>query len=315
MPFAYLAIEPKGVAMHVFVAGASGAIGEPLIAELLKQGHFVVGMTTSEAGVKNLERQGAEALIADAFDAKAVDDALRKSKAEAVIDELTSLPKELSDMPKYAAGDRKLRIEGGANLFRAAIGNGVRRYLQQSSGFFLKAPEGTLADESSPLDVNASPGVAASARTYTELETRLFSSTAIEGVALRYGFFYGPKTWYYPGNAAVMKQQNPVVGKGEGISSFVHIDDAAVATVAALTAEPGVYNLVDDDPSPQAVWLPAFAKFLGAPMPPRMSEAEVKAIAGEDMVYYATKLTGASNAKAKRLLGWHPRRLKWLKAE
>ncbi|MGA3130911.1 MAG: NAD(P)-dependent oxidoreductase [Terracidiphilus sp.] len=303
--------------MRVFVAGASGAIGEPLIAELLKQGHSVVGMTTSEARAKSLESQGAEAAIVDALQAADVEAALRQAKTEVVIDELTSLPKELSDMPKYAAGDRRLRIEGGGNLFRAAIACGVRRYLQQSSGFFLKAAEGTLADESSALDLNASPSVAASARTYTELEARLFSSSAIEGVALRYGFFYGPKTWYHPGEAAakmVMRQQNPVVGKGEGVSSFVHIDDAAAATVAALTAEPGVYNVVDDDPSPQAVWLPAFAKFLGAPEPPHMSEKEVAAIAGEDVVYYATKLSGASNAKAKRVLGWKPRRLEWLVA-
>jgi nucleoside-diphosphate-sugar epimerase len=127
----------------------------------------------------------------------------------------------------------------------------------------LKAAEGTLADESSSLDVNASPGVAASARTYTELEARLFSS-------------------------------NPI------------------ATVALLAAEPGVYNLVDDDPSPQTVWLPAFAKFLGAPVPPHLSEAEVTAVAGEDAVYDTTKLSGASNAKAKRVLGWKPRRLEWL---
>jgi 2-alkyl-3-oxoalkanoate reductase len=199
-----------------------------------------------------------------------------------VIDELTSLPKEQSGMPKYAAGDRKLRIEGGGNLLRAAVASGVRRYLQQSSGFFLKGTEGVLADESSPLDVNASPTVAASARTYTELEARLFCSNVIEAVALRCGFFYGPKTWYYPGEAAanmVARQLSPVVGQGEGVASFVHIDDAA----AALTAESGVYNLVDDDPSPQAVWLPAFAKFLDAPEPPRMSEADVKAVAGEDV--------------------------------
>src|SRR5580692_1612063 len=238
--------------MRVFVAGASGAIGEPLIAELLERGHSVVGMTTSPERAKNLEGQGAEAVIVDAFDAAAVEAALRQSKAEVVIDELTSLPKQQSDMPKYAAGDRKLRIEGGRNLLRAAIANGVRRYLQQSSGFFLKAPVGTLADESSPLDVNASPSVAASARTYTELEARLFSSNAIEGVALRYGFFYGPKTWYHPGGSAanmVVQQQIPVVGKGQGVSSFVHIDDAAIATAAALTAKAGVYNIVDDDPS------------------------------------------------------------------
>jgi len=301
--------------MRVFVAGASGAIGEPLIAELLKQRHSVVGMTTSAARAEILEGHGVKAVIVDAFDAAALTAAVRRAKVEAIIDELTSLPKELSDMPKYAAGDRRLRIEGGGNLFRAALACGVRRYLQQASGFFLKAPRGALADESSPLDVHASPSVAASARTYRELETRLFSSDAIEGVALRYGFFYGPKTWYYPGGAAaqmVMRQQNPVVGKGEGVSSFVHIDDAAIATVAALTAEPGVYNLVDDDASPQAIWLPAFAKFVGAPEPPHRNEAEVTASAGEDAVYYATKLSGASNAKAKRILGWKPRRLEWL---
>ncbi|WP_213805529.1 NAD(P)-dependent oxidoreductase [Granulicella sp. dw_53] len=301
--------------MRVFVAGASGAIGEPLIAELLKQGHSVVGMTTSETRAKNLESQGATAIIADALDAAAVEAALRQAKAEVLIDELTSLPKEQSDMPKYAERDTRLRLEGGVNLLRAAIASGVRRYLQQSSGFFLKPAKGTLADESSPLDINASPSVAANARTYTELETRLFSSSAIEGVALRYGFFYGPKTWYHPGEAAanmVMRQQNPVVGQGEGVWSFVHINDAAVVTVAALTAEPGIYNLVDDDPLPQSVWLPAFAKFLGAPQPTHLSEAEMTAIAGEDAVYYATKLSGASNTKAKRVLGWKPRRLEWL---
>jgi 2-alkyl-3-oxoalkanoate reductase len=303
--------------MRVFVAGASGAIGQPLIAELLKQGHSVVGMTTNEARAKQLESQGAEPMLVDAFDATAVDAALRRSRAEAVIDELTSLPKELNDMPSYAAGDRKLRIEGGGNLLRAAVACGVRRYLQQSSGFFLKAPPGVLADESSPLDVNASPSVSASAQTYTELEARLLTSTQIGGTALRYGFFYGPNTWYYPEQSAanlVMRQQMPVVGKGEGVSSFVHVDDAAIGTVAALTAEPGVYNLVDDDPSPQSVWLPAFANFLGAPAPPHLSEAEVKAAAGEDAVYYATKLGGASNARAKKILGWKPRRLEWLGA-
>ncbi len=300
--------------MRVFVAGASGAIGEPLIAELLKQGHSVVGMTTSETGAKLLEGQGASAVIANAFDAAAVETALRQSQAEVVIDQLTSLPKDQNEMPKYAAGDAKLRLEGGGNLFRAAIATGVKRYLQQSSGFFLTT-DGSLADESSPLDMDASPGVAASARTYRELEARLFRSDAIEGVALRYGFFYGPKTWYHPGGSAaemVMRQQVPVIGDGGGVSSFVHIQDAATATVAALKAPGGVYNVVDDDPSPQSVWVPAFAKFLGAPAPPHLSEAEAKSVAGDDAVYYATRLHGASNAKAKRVLGWQPRRLAWL---
>jgi nucleoside-diphosphate-sugar epimerase len=303
--------------MRVFVAGASGAIGQPLIAELLQHGHSVMGMTTSQVRAKGLADQGATPAIVDAFDAAAVEAALKAFGAEVVIDELTSLPKEMGDMPKYAAGDRKLRIEGGGNLFHAAIATGVRRYVQQSSGFFLKAADGTLADESSPLDVHASPSVAASARTYTELEERLFSSDAIESVALRYGFFYGPKTWYHPGESAgnlVMQQQYPVLGEGQGVSSFVHIVDAANATVAALTAEAGVYNVVDDDPSPQSVWLPAFARFLGAPEPPHLGEEEARAAAGEDAVYYATRLHGASNAKAKQVLGWTPRRLEWLQA-
>lgn len=112
----------------------------------------------------------------------------------------------------------------------------------------------------------------------------------------------------------VMRQQTPVVGSGEGVSSFVHIDDAASATVAALTAEAGVYHVVDDDPSPQSVWLPAFASFLGAPPPPHLSQAEARALGGEDLVYYATRLHGASNAKARRLPGWSSRRLEWIEA-
>jgi nucleoside-diphosphate-sugar epimerase len=304
--------------MRVFVAGATGAVGEPLITELLKQGHSVVGMTTSETSAKLLETQGALPAIVDALDAAAVEAALRRSEAEIVIDELTSLPKDQSELPKYAAGDARLRLEGGGNLFRAAIAVRVRRYLQQSSGFFLTATRGSLADECSRLDVNASPGVAASARTYQELEARLFSSDAIEGVALRYGFLYGPKTWYDPGGSAavtVMRRQNPIIGMGQGVWSFVHVKDAAIATVAALAAEAGVYNIVDDDPSPQNVWLPAFAKSVGAPTPPQISATEAKLVAGEDAVYYATKLHGASNAKAKRLLGWKPRSLEWLQAK
>lgn len=172
-----------------------------------------------------------------------------------------------------------------------------------------------MADESSKLDVHASPGVSSAAQTYAALEARLFDAREIEGVALRYGFFYGPNTWYHPGGSAanmVMRQQIPVVGRGQGVSSFVHIDDAAVGTVAALAAPPGVYNLVDDDPSPQSVWLPAFARFLAAPPPPHMSERDVVTAAGEDTVYYATRLSGASNVNTKLILDWKPRRLEWL---
>jgi nucleoside-diphosphate-sugar epimerase len=184
---------PAGENMKIFVAGASGAIGQPLIAELIRQGHTVTGMTHSDAGAEKLSKAGAAVARVSAFDAPALEEALRRSSAEAVIDELTALPKHPSDLAAAAPGDRKLRLEGGGNLFRAAQAAGARRYLQQASGFFLRAGNG-LADESESLAVDATPGIAGSARTYTELEKRLFSTPAMEGVALRYGFFYGPNT-------------------------------------------------------------------------------------------------------------------------
>jgi nucleoside-diphosphate-sugar epimerase len=216
-------------------------------------------------------------------------------------------------MAAAAAGDRKLRIEGGGNLLRAAERCGVRRYMQQSSGFFLTSPQ-TLADESATLAIDASPGVAASARTYAALEARTLNSS-VEGVLLRYGFFYGPNTWYHPdGGAAEMvrRQQQPLIGDGQGVWSFVHIEDAALATVAALTAAPGIYNVVDSDPSPVSRWLPAFATSLGASAPLRISEQEALAAAGEDAVYYQTKLQGATNRKAMEVLTFRPRPLEWL---
>ena len=299
--------------MRVFVAGATGAIGQPLIAELIRQGHTPWGMTHSEAGAKRLRASGVQVAIAEALDNVSVEAALRASDAEAVIDELTSIPKTPSELPAYAAGDRKLRIEGGGNLHRAALACGVRRYIQQSSGFFLEA-KGALADESSPLAVNASPLVAGYAQMYAYLEARVLESS-IEGVSLRYGFFYGPNTWYHPdGGAAdeVRQQQFPVIEGGEAKWSFVHIEDAAHATVAALTADPGKYVVVDDDPSPVGVWLPRFASFVGAPLPPFTTAEQARRMAGEDAVYYQTRLSGASNAKAKRELDFTPRRLEWL---
>ena len=300
--------------MKIFVAGASGAIGQPLVAELVRQGHTVTGMTHSDAGAEKLRKAGAAVARVSAFDAPALEEALKRSSAEIVIDELTALPKDPSEMPKAAAGDRKLRLEGGGNLFRAAQSSGVRRYIQQSTGFFLKAGSG-LADETESLAVDASPRVAESARTYTELESRLFSAKGIEGVAMRYGFFYGPNTWFYPDGASadqVRKQDMPIIGRGQGIWNWIHIDDAALATVAAITAPLGIYNIVDDDPSPVSVWLPAFARFVGAPPPLQITEQQALQIAGEDAIYYQTKLRGASNKKAKQTLNFRPRRLEWL---
>ena len=300
--------------MNVFVAGASGAIGRPLIAVLVRRGHTVTGMTRSDAGARALADLGAAVARVSAFDARGLEEALRRSRAEVVIDELTALPKSPSEMAEAAPGDRKLRLEGGGNLHRAARACGVRRYVQQASGFFLRPGSG-LADESEGLAVDGSPRVAASARTYAELETRVLNAGDMEGVALRYGFFYGPGTWYHPEGAAadlVRRQEVPIIGQGAAVWSWVHIDDAARATVEALTAPPGVYHIVDDNPSPVSIWLPAFARAVGAPPPPVVNEQEARAAADEDAVYYGTRLRGASNAKAKRAFGFAPRRLEWL---
>jgi len=300
--------------MNVFVAGASGAIGRPLIAELVRRGHTVTGMTRSGAGAKALAGLGAAVARVSAFDAQGLEEALRGSRAEVVIDELTALPRSQSEMAEAAPGDRKLRLEGGGNLHRAARACGVRRYIQQTSAFFLRPGSG-LADESEGLAVDASPRVAASARAYAELEARVLNAGDMEGVALRYGFFYGAGAWYHPEGAAadqVRRQEVPIVGKGEAVWSWIHIDDAALATVEALTVPPGVYHIVDDDPSPVNIWLPAFARAVGAPPPPVVSEQEARASAGEDAVYYGTLLRGASNAKAKKVFGFAPRRLEWL---
>ncbi len=300
--------------MRVFVAGATGAIGQPLIAELIRQGHTVTGMARSDSGTQVLKKLGATVAMVNAFDAMAVEAALKQSRGDVVIDQLTSLPKNPADMASSAPGDRKLRLEGSSNLLHAALACGVRRYIQQSSGFFFKPGSG-LADESEEMAVDASPGVATTARTYAQVEARLLGTEPMEGVALRYGFFYGPNTWYCLEGACAdqaRRREISIIGKGEGVWSWIHIEDAAFATVAALTIPPGIYNVVNDDPSPVNQWLPAFTRFVGAPTPPQISEEEARKVAGEDAVYYGTKLRGASNAKSKATFDFRPRRLQWL---
>jgi nucleoside-diphosphate-sugar epimerase len=242
--------------------------------------------------------------------------AVERIRPHAVVNELTSLPQHYTpaEMKAAADRDRKVRVEGNINLLAALPDSGVRRYLLQSSGFWY-APGAGLAGESVPFISSASPGVEASARTYVELEARASATPGIEVVALRYGFFYGPGTWYArEGDIGdqVRQEQVPIIGEGQGIYSFVHIDDAAGATAAALDCPPGAYNIVDGNPSPQHVWLPAFARAAGGPAPPRVSEEEAIQASGPDAVYYATRLRGASNEKARRELGFRPRPLEWI---
>jgi nucleoside-diphosphate-sugar epimerase len=304
--------EIKEHAMNIFVAGASGAIGKPLIRELLRRGHRVTGMSRGGSAAQSLAELGATMVAVDAFNEAAVRSALQEAAADVVINQLTALPRDPSQISSAIPGDRKLRLEGGGNLLRAARAIGVPRYLQQLSGFFLKARD-RLADESDGLAVDASPGVASSATMYAELESRLRDTGAMECVGLRYGFFYGPNTWYHPDGAVadqVRRGEYPILGSGQGVWSWIHIEDAAIATADALAGPPGFYNIVDDDPSPLARWLPAFARFIGA-LPPRQIPEDG---ANADALYYANRLSGASNQKAKGALGFAPRRLEWLEA-
>src|SRR5215510_9591113 len=182
--------------MKVFVAGASGAIGRPLVAALVAAKHEVIAMTSRDAGIKALREKGVEGVVVNALDAEAVRAETARIRPDAIIDELTSLPKRYTpeEMRTAAPRDRRIRLEGGGNLHRAAIETGVKRYIVQSTGFFYGPGEG-LASEKELLAVNASPGVSGSVRTYLQIEKRVLGSRDLEGVALRYGFFYGPGTY------------------------------------------------------------------------------------------------------------------------
>lgn len=304
--------------MKVFVAGGTGAIGRPLIAELLARGHTVVALTRSAEKAQALAEEGIEPAIADVFDAGAINEVVRRAQPEVVIEQLTSLLRTYTRESMRAAGafNTRLRLEGGANVLAAAQAAGVRRYLRQSIAFWA-VPGLGLADEETPLAIDASPAVAADIRTVTELEHRLLGNANVEGIALRYGFFYGPGTWFNPdGDVArqVREQQFPIVGNGEGVWSWLHVEDAAIATVAAAEqGNSGIYLIANDQPLAVRQWLPAFARWLNAPPPPRISvEDALKTDGGADAVYYGTQMRGTSNAKAKRELSFQPRPLEWM---
>jgi nucleoside-diphosphate-sugar epimerase len=304
--------------MKIFVAGGTGAIGRPLIVELLAKGYAVVALTRSREKAQALVEQGIEPAIADVFETAAVKAVVSRAQPEVVIEQLTALPKTYTreSMNAAASLNNRIRLEGGANVLAAALAAGVRRYLRQSVAFYA-IPSPGLADEETPLAFDASPAVAAGAREVTELEHRLVGNTNIEGIVLPYGFFYGPGTWFHSdGDVAqqVRQRQFPIVGNGEGVWSWLHIKDAAIATVAAAEqGNPGIYLIADDQPLAVREWLPAFAQWLSAPSPPQISvEDALKASGGADAVYYGTQMRGVSNAKAKRELNFQPRPLEWI---
>ena len=296
--------------MRVFVSGASGAIGAYLVPQLIEHGHQVIGTYTSPAKEAGLRALGAEPVRLDLLDAAAVTRALRVSKPEAIIHEATALGGGgfSRKLDKTFARTNLLRTTGTDALLAAARGVGVTRFVAQSFAPYRYAREGGMVKtEDDSLDKALLKGTEETFGAMTHVDQAV---TAAGGIALRYGGFYGALNDQLPG--AVRKGMFPIIGGGDGYMSFIHLEDAAAATVLALEhGEPGIYNVVDDDPAPIREWLPELAKALGAKPPRHMATWLARLIAGESGVRTSTESRGASNAKAKRELGWTLRYPSW----
>jgi nucleoside-diphosphate-sugar epimerase len=303
--------------MRVFVAGASGAIGRQLVPRLVAGGHEVHGMTRSESKRALLSELGAVPVVADALDPDAVAAAVAEAKPDVIVHQLTSLTGVQRFTERAAEPTNRLRTEGTDNLLSAGHAVGVRRFVAQGvAGFGAYGRTGAaVKTEADPLDPSPPPEFRETLAALRHLEAAVLGARWTDGIVLRYGVFYGPGTLLAQGEEQfemVRKRKFPVVGDGGGVWSFVHIDDAAEATVAALEhGTRGVYNVVDDDPAPVAEWLPALARTLGAKKPMRVPRFVGRMFAGETGVAMMTEIRGASNAKAKRELGWRPAHPSW----
>ncbi|MHB8532015.1 MAG: NAD-dependent epimerase/dehydratase family protein [Solirubrobacteraceae bacterium] len=304
--------------MRVFLAGATGVIGRRLVPQLLAAGHQVTGTTRSERRAEQLRAAGAEVVVLDALDAPAVIAALAGARPEAVIHQLTALPARIDPRKierDFALNDR-LRDEGTRILAAAARETGVRRLIAQSIAFMYEpGPAGTVHTEEDELVRDPPPSFARSAEAVKSLERTVLDGDGNgNGTVLRYGYFYGGTSAISKDGSIVAdlrRRRMPVVGSGAGVWSFIHVDDAASATIAALSAPAGVYNVVDDEPAPVAQWLPALAEAAGAPRPMRVPAVLARLAAGEYGVRTMTASQGASNALAKRELGWRPAHPSW----
>jgi nucleoside-diphosphate-sugar epimerase len=302
--------------MRVFVAGASGAIGRPLVRQLVAAGHEVTGMTRKEPSAEQLRAAGAQATVCDAFDAPALNDALAAARPEVVVNQLTALPDrfDFKDPDLYTATNR-VRTEGTRSLIAAARAAGAGRMVAQSV-CFVYAPVGDwVKDEAAPVIESAPPPFGEGFDAVFDLEHQVLNADGIDGLVLRYGFFYGPHGLYTSHGYwadEFRRRRFPIVGGGAGVTSFIQIDDAAAATVSAVErGAPGIYNVCDDDPAPGREWIPAYAEAVGARPPFRVPKWIARLVAGKAIAAMATSTRGASNAKAKRELGWQPRYPSW----
>jgi nucleoside-diphosphate-sugar epimerase len=306
--------------MKVFVAGATGAIGKQLVPILVERGHEVTGMTRTSAKGELIRSLGARPAVADALDPEAVAQAVAEAEPEAVIHQLPAIDagSMTRSVDKMFALTNRLRTEGTDHLLTAARAVGARRFIAQSFAGWPSEPSGgPIKTEEDPLQASPPKSVARSLAAIRYVEETVTGADGIEGLALRYGGFYGPGTslGLNPDGEQIemiRKRRFPVVGDGAGIFSLVHIRDAASATGLALErGEPGVYNVVDDEPVPVAVLIPELAETIGAKPPRHVPRWLGRLLAGEGMTMMLTEARGASNAKAKRELGWEPRYPSW----
>jgi nucleoside-diphosphate-sugar epimerase len=303
--------------MRVFVAGATGAIGKQLVPRLVAAGHEVHGMTRTESKQALLYELGAVPVVADALDPDQVADAVARARPDVIVHQLTAIGAvDPRHFDRDFALTNRLRTEGTDHLLSAAHAVGVRRFVAQSNGAFGYARTGgALKSEDDPLDPSPPRAMRGMVAAIRHLEEAVLGADWTKGIVLRYGAFYGPGTSLAPGEEQfelVRKRRFPVVGDGGAVFSFIHVADAADATVAAVErGTRGVYNVVDDDPAPVAEWLPALAQEIGAKKPMRVPRFIGRLFAGEPGVVMMTELRGASNAKAKRELGWRPAHPSW----
>ena len=303
--------------MKVFVAGATGAIGQQLVPRLVAAGHEVHGMTRSEAKQAMLHELGAVPVVADALDRDQVAEAVGRARPEVIVHQLTGLGEvDMRHFDRAFALTNRLRTEGTDHLLSAGRAVGVRRFVAQSNGTVPYARTGgPVKTEEDPLDPSPVREMRRSIAAIRHLEEAVLGADWTEGIVLRYGGFYGPGTSMAPGELMpelIRKRRFPLVGGGGGVWSFIHVADAAEATVAAVErGRRGLYNVVDDDPVPVAEWLPTLAQALGAKRPIHVPRLIGRLFAGDAGVMMMTELRGASNAKAKRELGWRPAHPSW----
>jgi 2-alkyl-3-oxoalkanoate reductase len=311
--------------MKVFLAGATGVLGRALVPQLVARGHEVVGMTSTGSKQDLVRSLGARPVVADALDPDAVAQAVASAEPEVIVHELTALSGKLSardmrhpERSSAAIMTNRLRTEGTDHLLAAGRAVGALRFVAQSFAAFRWARTGgPVQTEADPLDPNPPAALRAPLVGILHVEQAVTTIEWGEGLVLRYGSFYGPGTAISLAPDAVMaapvrKRRFPIVGDGGGVFSHVHIDDAAAATVAAVDhGRPGIYNIVDDEPAPVREWLPVLAGALDAKPPRRIPRWLGRLAAGEAATLMMTDVRGASNAKAKRELGWEPRYASW----